>query len=64
MKVSYWTPLKALYTYGGQKYWLMRCICGQEKELTYSSYKYLKSLSCGCMRKNRSKISEVVHSKP
>lgn len=48
---NFWTPLKYLYSYCGQKYWLMRCACGLEKEVLYSNYKSNKSTNCGCRRK-------------
>lgn len=55
-KDTRWTPLKFLRT---DKYrnpwWLMRCSCGIEKELKYSSYMTHSrggSKSCGCYRED------------
>lgn len=46
-----WTPIKFLRTVKGKHYWLMKCKCGNEKEVCLSNYKTGKSLSCGCYRR-------------
>jgi hypothetical protein len=56
--MNFWTPIKFLYNFGGSYYWLMRCICGKEKEVTLSNYKSNKTKSCGCQRKT-SKIPQL-----
>lgn len=54
-----WTPLRFLYSYAGQKYWLMRCICGTEKHISYGNYKAGKTTNCGCLRrKNRLVVNQ------
>lgn len=52
-KMNFWTPIKFLYNFAGNKYWLMRCICGKEKEVTLGNYKSNKSTNCGCKRKSK-----------
>lgn len=44
-------PIKYLYSYSGQKYWLMQCVCGKEKEVAFNNYKANKTTNCGCKRK-------------
>lgn len=49
---NFLTPIKLLYNFGGNYYWLMRCICGKEKEVAYNNYKSNKTTNCGCKRKS------------
>lgn len=53
LMLNFWTPIKYLYSYSGDKYWLMQCICGVQKELIYKNFKYNKSTNCGCKRKSK-----------
>lgn len=45
--IGIWTPIKALYTYGGVKYFEMKCnLCGAISEVAYSNYKKGTSKRC------------------
>lgn len=36
-----------------RRYFLMKCICGKKHISSLESFKYGKTISCGCIRKNR-----------
>ena len=52
-----WTVLRKTdkYTKSGLWYYMCRCDCGTEKEVSSHSLKYGKSLSCGCLRTENTK---------
>lgn len=52
-KNSHWTPIERVADRTGGQYWLMKCECGTEKEVSLSSYTYGGSKSCGCSKSSK-----------
>jgi hypothetical protein len=48
---GYWSLIRfARFSATKQPYWLARCICGKEKEVSFKHMLYGHSTNCGCMR--------------
>ena len=57
-KLHYWTVVAPVEEKLGKKYWLVKCICGKEKEVVQDALSTGRSKSCGC-RRGRDLTGEV-----
>lgn len=56
LTTSRWTPIERASDRTGSKgykeqYWLMKCACGVEREISWKNYLKGRSRSCGCYRR-------------
>lgn len=49
---GFWTVIGPAEKRGNKKYWLCKCICGTEKEVSQGDLRNGKSKSCGCYQKS------------
>jgi len=53
-QIGRWTVLEEIDLPGKERRWLCRCSCGTERTVLDRSLRYGGSVSCGCLRKERS----------
>ena len=53
-----WTVIDFAFKQKSNNYWLCRCSCGTEREVSYSSLLQGSSKSCGCIRTENAKSGE------